>query len=78
LAECLRPTLKGGPIPDEAVGGAQPAPVSAAPAQRLGRFPFWRGREPLLDALVPLYERRAQAAVDVLGGKRPPDHDREA
>ena len=33
---------------------------------RLGAFPFWRGPEPLPDALVPVYERAAAAALEVL------------
>ena len=33
---------------------------------RLGAFPFWRGPEPLPDALVPVYERAATAALEVL------------
>jgi hypothetical protein len=34
--------------------------------QRLGAFPFWRGPEPLPDALLPVYERAATAALEVL------------
>lgn len=33
---------------------------------RLGAFPFWRGPEPLPDALLPVYERAATAALEVL------------
>jgi len=33
---------------------------------RLGGFPFWRGPEPLPDALLPVYERAAAAALEVL------------
>jgi uncharacterized Zn finger protein len=32
----------------------------------LGPFPFWRGPEPLPDALLPVYERAAAAALEVL------------
>jgi uncharacterized Zn finger protein len=34
--------------------------------QRLGAFPFWRGPEPLPDALLAVYERAAAAALEVL------------
>jgi hypothetical protein len=33
---------------------------------RLGALPFWRGREPLTDALLPVYERAATVALEVL------------
>jgi len=33
---------------------------------RLGAFPFWRGAEPLADALQPVYERATAAALEVL------------
>lgn len=33
---------------------------------RLGAFPFWRAPEPLADALLPVYERAAAVALEVL------------
>jgi uncharacterized Zn finger protein len=33
---------------------------------RLGAFPFWRASEPLAGALLPVYERAATAALEVL------------
>jgi uncharacterized Zn finger protein len=56
---------RAGAVPDDAF----PEPASAhagALLQRLGAFPFWRGPEPLTDALLPVYERAAAAALEVL------------
>jgi hypothetical protein len=33
---------------------------------QLGAFPFWRGSKPVADALLPVYERAASAALEVL------------
>jgi hypothetical protein len=56
--------------PAELPPDLRPEPASAEQAgallARLGPFPFWRGREPLPDALRPAYERAAAAAVELL------------
>ena len=46
----------------------EPGSPQEAPALlvRLGAFPFWRAPEPLPDALLPVYERAAAAALEVL------------
>ena len=49
-------------------GDTNPPPVNAALPRRLGSFPFWRGDEPLLDALVPCYVKASQKGLDVLVG----------
>jgi uncharacterized Zn finger protein len=41
-------------------------PKPGALLLRLGAFPFWRGPEPLAEALLPVYERAAAAALEVL------------
>lgn len=60
--------------------GAVPAELFPEPAAgekpgalllQLGAFPFWRGSEPLLDALLPVYERAANAALEVLADLTP-------
>jgi uncharacterized Zn finger protein len=49
-----------GEVPAEVLGEVEPPRVSGAWPQRLGNFPFWRGEENLLGALVPIYRDAAQ------------------
>ncbi len=62
--------------PGELPPGLVPEPARAEQAgallARLGPFPFWRGREPLPDALRPAYERAAAAAVELLAALSSP------
>jgi uncharacterized Zn finger protein len=51
---------------DEPVPERNPGETPGALLKRLGAFPFWRGPEPLADALLPVYERAAAAALEVL------------
>jgi hypothetical protein len=44
----------------------QPAPL----IRRLGSLPFWRGEEPLLDSLEPVYAAASAAAIEVLVPKK--------
>jgi uncharacterized Zn finger protein len=56
---------RAGAIPDdlpERLGSERPGALLV----RLGAFPFWRGAEPLTDALLPVYERAAAAASETL------------
>lgn len=53
-------------MPDEAVAERPSGDKPGSLLKRLGAFPFWRGPEPLADALVPVYERAATAAMEVL------------
>jgi uncharacterized Zn finger protein len=55
-----------GELPPDLVPEQAPPEQAAALLARLGPFPFWRGREPLPDALRPAYERAAAAAVELL------------
>lgn len=59
----------GGGVPDDVCGVVQTPPVGAALIRRLGGFPFWRGREPFVDSLEPLYTRASERALDVLAGE---------
>ncbi len=62
-----------------AAGGDAPQPPGvgagaesgAALAQRLGGFPFWRGRESLGEVMDRSYARAAAAALEVMAGDRP-------
>lgn len=62
---------RAGTVPDdvlpERLGRERPGSLLL----RLGAFPFWRGAEPLADALVPVYERAAAAALEVLADLTP-------
>jgi uncharacterized Zn finger protein len=57
---------RAGALPDDAVPERLTKEQPRALLLRLGAFPFWRGAEPLTDALLPVYERSATAALEVL------------
>jgi uncharacterized Zn finger protein len=46
--------------------------LHAALPKRLGNFPFWRGNERFLDALIPLYAEASQRARDAFVESREP------
>ena len=50
-------------------GAVQEPPVSAALPRRLGKFPFWRGQENLLDAVKPLYDAASAEGLGVFLGE---------
>jgi uncharacterized Zn finger protein len=52
--------------PDDLTSRATAPPVHAEPVRRLGRFPFWRGATPLLEAVEPVYVRASRRALDLL------------
>ncbi len=52
------------PLPEDVFGEVKAPPVSAAWPRRLGNFPFWRGQEPLLDALEPVYAGGARRGME--------------
>lgn len=52
--------------PSEQTSNATSPPVHAEPLRLMGRFPFWRGTTPLLEALEPLYVRASRRALDLL------------
>lgn len=51
--------------PAEFTPPSAPAPL----VKRLGAFPFWRGPQPLLDSVAPIYSRAAARGLDILLGK---------
>lgn len=53
------------PLDPDAFGPVETPPAPAALPRRLGGFPFWRGAEPLLDALEPLYTRASARGLDL-------------
>jgi uncharacterized Zn finger protein len=46
---------QGSELPEALLGEVEAPPVDAALLGRLGQFPFWRGRQPLAEAVAPVY-----------------------
>ena len=61
---------QGNPTSANLFGEVPELASAAALPKRLGKFPFWRGQAPLLDALAPIYEQAANHAVEVFVGIR--------
>jgi uncharacterized Zn finger protein len=59
----------GGSLPEDLYGDLQRPPVSAAWPRRLGNFPFWRGQEHFLDALVPVYRAASERGLKTFLGE---------
>jgi uncharacterized Zn finger protein len=66
-----------GKLPDDFFGEVRLPPVSAAMPKRLGKFPFWRGSEHLLDAIAPVYAQAASRGLDVFLGESGSDSKAE-
>jgi uncharacterized Zn finger protein len=60
----------GGEVPADLFGEVARPPAAAAWPQRLGGFPFWRGHERFLEALVPLYREAGARGLEVFLGER--------
>jgi len=60
---------RGTDLPDGFLGEVEAPPVSAALLGRLGQFPFWRGRQPLGEALAPAYREASALGLDVFLGE---------
>jgi uncharacterized Zn finger protein len=60
---------RGGALPEDLAGDVQDTQAGAAIARRLGKFPFWRGRSPLLEFLEDVYPAAASKARESLEGK---------
>jgi uncharacterized Zn finger protein len=68
------PFWNGGTLPDDLFGEVE-RPIAGARAallRRLGRFPFWRGREPFPEALAKVYEAASRLGLGVFLGEQPP------
>jgi uncharacterized Zn finger protein len=57
------------PLPDDFYGEVQAPPVSAALVQRLGKFPFWRGDRPLVEAVEPTYVQASALGLSTFLGE---------
>lgn len=53
---------------DDFFGPVAAPPVDAALPRRLGKFPFWRGRKPLLEAVEPAYAAATPRGLDAFLG----------
>jgi uncharacterized Zn finger protein len=60
---------QGSELSDEFLAEVAPPPATAALVARLGPFPFWRGRQPLADALTPVYEAATAAGLEIVLGE---------
>jgi uncharacterized Zn finger protein len=58
----------GGPLPEDLIGSVSATAVGAALPRRLGKFPFWRGRDSLADQLESVYREAAAKAAQTLTG----------
>lgn len=56
---------RGGDLPPSLLGEVSAPPVNAALPKRLGKFPFWRGTEPLLEALEPVYTQASARGLNL-------------
>lgn len=54
-----------GAFPDDLYGVVRTPPAPAALPKRLGKFPFWRAEEALLDVLEPLYKKASRRGLGV-------------
>jgi hypothetical protein len=48
----------------------QAPPVSAGLVRRLGKFPFWRGERPLVEAVEPAYLEASALGLSTFLGER--------
>jgi uncharacterized Zn finger protein len=60
---------QGSEVPAELLGDVEAPPVAAALLARLGAFPFWRGRQPLVEAITPVYHAVSARALAVFLGE---------
>jgi uncharacterized Zn finger protein len=54
---------------EDPIGDVEAPPVTAALPRRLGSFPFWRGQQPFLQAIVPTYARATPRGLDTVLGQ---------
>jgi len=60
---------QGSELPADLLGEVEAPPVAAALLARLGTFPFWRGRQPLVEAITPVYHAASAKALEVFLGE---------
>ena len=60
---------QGGELPEDLLGEVEAPPVAAALLGRLGPFPFWRGRQPFVEALEPVYHAASARGLEVFLGE---------
>ncbi len=65
LPEDATAVWASGPLPADLCGDVRMPPVDAAVPKRLGGFPFWRGTDRFLDAIVPTYSAAARRGLAV-------------
>ncbi len=58
-----------GPLAED-YGEVQAPPVSAGLVRRLGKFPFWRGERPLVEAVEPAYVEASALGLSTFLGER--------
>ena len=58
----------GQALAEDPFGEVAAPPVAAALPRRLGGFPFWRGEQPLLAAIEPVYSAATPRALDLFLG----------
>jgi uncharacterized Zn finger protein len=56
----------GGPLPENLIGEAPTSSSTAVLPRRLGKFPFWQGREGFFEVLDSVYSSAALRAVQIL------------
>jgi len=67
-------------VPDDAYGPVESPPTHAALPRQLGKFPFWRAGEGLVEALEPVYETASTEGVAIFETDKAfvgPDEERE-
>ena len=62
---------QGGSLSGDFFGEVRVPSLAAALPRRLGNFPFWRGKEPFVEALERIYETASPAGMDVFLGTAP-------
>jgi len=55
-----------GAVPEDLTGEAPAAPVGAALPKRLGKFPFWRGSQGLVEFLDAVYAQASSEAAETI------------
>ena len=60
----------GAALPEDFFGAVTLPPVAAALPRRLGNFPFWRGEQPFIEALEPVYAQSSARGLEVFIAER--------